>query len=161
MKRLILSLIILSLCVGCIPDAEDIYYRSVWRVKNATGQTLSFSPPPYGENTPYSIEPDGSIAFYSRGEYLYGPSWEDMMVCWRGREKEEILFEIWDIDGTLLKKWEFTGSDDYYGGYYNSGRHFFNPQTWVFSLNNHGRRKRSYEWIFEILPEDIQVEYEP
>lgn len=154
MKKIILLFAVVLTAIRCGgPDPEKIYYNSRWTVKNSTKQTLMIAPAPRGETEPFTLAAGEEVDFYSRGEYIYYPYFQMIMVCWRGVPEEEIYFDISDADGNLLKRWQWENR-----GYYSSlsDTNFFSESSWTHSSNHDKRKEKKDHWSFEILPEAIR-----
>ena len=162
MKKILFLFVLAALCTGCVPDSEEIRYSSVWRVENATTLALTLAPGSGGEPSAYWLAPGEGVDFYTRREYGYSPTFLDMMVRWRGIPQQEIAFEVFDTDGNLLKRWDFTdGEGNILHHNAITGKHFFNDYSWKEAHDLDKRKKKYYRWPFEILPEDIQPQAEP
>lgn len=175
MRRFALIAAVALMCTACtLFEEHDKYYDSGWWVKNATDRTLEVTPPPYGSaEDALILGPGEAVRFYSRGENLDAPYFEMMMILWRGRTGEDITFEVRSTEGEVLKRWTYDKGDgggyDYEYGYgygygYNRDQPigFFNNDSWsMHTTDSRSRRKKLYEWTFEITESDLTPPVEP
>ena len=146
MRKLAFLIILSALSVaGCTPDPEDVRWDSSWKVMNSTDRTVTIALP---DSSP-TIAPGRAVEIYSRREFENAPYLEMMMVLWRRPAGEEIALELLSTDGEVLKRWKLQGPGQ-------EGK-FFRQSSWTHHFDRDGRRKKWDEWVFEILPEDLQT----
>ncbi len=150
MRKLVVLILLSALSgAGCTPDPSHVQWDSLWRVMNSTDRTVTIALP---ESSP-TIAPGQAVDIYTRREFANSPYFEMMMVLWRRPAGEEIAIEVLSTDGEVLKRWVFQGNGEDWK--------FFWQDSWAHYFNHDKRRKKRDEWIFEILPEDLQTSPAP
>ncbi len=124
-------------------------------MENQTGQTIVLKIPRYSIEEKYHFS-DHTLAFW---EYVYITGhhfeigeelrFEYVFGLW-GNVGKDSAFEVYSIDGTLLKKW--IRSDDEL-----SGKQFFNESSWDMDRSEFDDEYPHIDilWTFHITEEDI------
>jgi hypothetical protein len=160
MKKLML-LLLTALLTGAssCEDDEVRYPHAFWRVKNSTDQTLSIARPPYAVrywNFPDKLAPGEEGVFFEgqdygdgQGSYRGKARFELLLRPWGDWAEENILLEVRSTDGTIVAAWKLTDAE-------SAGKNFFKASSWNFSETyDEARHEMGTDWVFEILPEDI------
>lgn len=153
MRKLLLLLAVVAICVGCDPDFYLTYrVESYWWVKNNTTQTDLYVVSPQ-RATPIYLPARDSVIIYQQGtHYNITCEWLYLYLLEKNGGQEPSC-AVYDLNGNLLKNWRMSELDA-------ESHHFFDVQSWSEYCKSNGEEREEdqhyiYRWVFEITNEDL------